>query len=243
MNDQAKKKIINTGAINQPIFFPWPGYFHIISRVEKFIFLDHTQFQRDWGARNYILSEDKEKVFINIRVKKNSLDSSFLDRDFIDYENDFDNLKKFIENSYSSTKYYLNIKNLLNFNEKFKSIGEFNMFIIERISKLIGLKTNFFRSSEVEHLDTKRSELVIKLCNIFSIKNYLSSVGSKSYMEQDNFKDLYNGTFHFSKFISNNYNQNSKNFVPNLSILDLISNNDLNAVKKYVISPEIKYWE
>ena len=48
-------------AIMQPHYFPWPGYFNLMSKVDKFIFLDDAQFSKNsWHNRNLILSEKKK---------------------------------------------------------------------------------------------------------------------------------------------------------------------------------------
>ena len=50
-------------AIMQPHYFPWPGYFNLMSKVNKFIFLDDAQFSKNsWHNRNLILSEKKKNL-------------------------------------------------------------------------------------------------------------------------------------------------------------------------------------
>ena len=53
----------------QPHFFPWPGYFNLISKVEKFVFLDDVQYSKNsWQSRNQILVNKKK--FFNSSYKK-----------------------------------------------------------------------------------------------------------------------------------------------------------------------------
>ena len=43
-------------AIMQPNYLPYPGYFNLISSVDKFIILDTAQFEKQsWQSRNRIL--------------------------------------------------------------------------------------------------------------------------------------------------------------------------------------------
>ncbi len=57
-------------AIMQPTFLPWIGYFDMIDQVDKFIFLDHVQLQKQsWQTRNRIKINDKES-FINVQITK-----------------------------------------------------------------------------------------------------------------------------------------------------------------------------
>src|SRR5947209_586580 len=43
-------------AIMQPTYLPWAGYFHLISQVGMFVFLDDVQYEKNsWQNRNRIL--------------------------------------------------------------------------------------------------------------------------------------------------------------------------------------------
>jgi len=47
--------------IMQPHFFPWSGYFNLMSKVDKFIFLDDVQYSKNsWQSRNQILINGKK---------------------------------------------------------------------------------------------------------------------------------------------------------------------------------------
>ena len=47
------------GAIMQPTYLPWLGYFAMIDDVELFIFLDDVQLEkRSWQVRNRIKEYD-----------------------------------------------------------------------------------------------------------------------------------------------------------------------------------------
>ena len=70
----------NKCAIMQPHFFPWSGYFNLISKVDKFVFLDDVQYSKNsWQNRNYILT-NKKRFLINIPVNKSSLDTNIKDK-------------------------------------------------------------------------------------------------------------------------------------------------------------------
>ena len=44
-----------TLAVMQPTFLPWVGYFALMDRVDRFVFLDDVQFdKRSWQQRNRI---------------------------------------------------------------------------------------------------------------------------------------------------------------------------------------------
>ena len=71
-------------AIMQPHYFPWAGYFNLISKVNKFVFLDDVQFSKNsWQSRNQIIINDQKK-WIMIPLKKSPLNTNIKDK-LIDY--------------------------------------------------------------------------------------------------------------------------------------------------------------
>ena len=60
----------------QPTYLPWEGYFNLISKADKFIFLDDVQFvKQSWQSRNYILSSNG-KLLLSIPIKKHDLSTN-----------------------------------------------------------------------------------------------------------------------------------------------------------------------
>ena len=56
-------------AIMQPYFFPYIGYFQLISAVNKWVIFDNAQYIRHgWVNRNRILSPDLEQEWQYIGV-------------------------------------------------------------------------------------------------------------------------------------------------------------------------------
>ena len=68
------------------------------------------QFQKDFGARNVILSKN-QSFYINFQLKKDSRDKSFNERYFLNFKQSLNDLKKQLEFSYSKAKNYNDLKN------------------------------------------------------------------------------------------------------------------------------------
>jgi hypothetical protein len=58
-------------AIHQPIFLPWPGFFHKAMHVDRMVLLDGVQFPRGrtWLNRNRLKNEDGE-LWLTVPVHK-----------------------------------------------------------------------------------------------------------------------------------------------------------------------------
>jgi hypothetical protein len=58
-------------AIMQPYFFPYLGYFQLISTVDKFILYEHVQYiKKGWINRNRIIELNKGDIYIRVPIKK-----------------------------------------------------------------------------------------------------------------------------------------------------------------------------
>ena len=55
VHDYDEEKRLTTISIMQPAYLPWPGYFNLIARADKFVYLDNVQFAKSWQNRNRIL--------------------------------------------------------------------------------------------------------------------------------------------------------------------------------------------
>ena len=123
-------------AIMQPHFLPWSGYFNLISKVDKFVFLDDAQYSKNsWQNRNFILSNN-QKFLINIPVIKSPLDTKIKDK-LIDKKNNWKNkITKIILQSYSKSQYYDDLKiSRLFFKYKSDYLSDYNIKLIKFITK------------------------------------------------------------------------------------------------------------
>ena len=161
----------NKCAIMQPHFLPWSGYFNLISKVDKFIFLDDAQYSKNsWQNRNYILSNSK-KFLINIPVKKSPLDTRIKDK-LIDKKNNWKNkITKILLQSYSKSQYHDDLKELVDYFLSIKSdyLSDYNIKLIKFITKKIKIKNEFLYSSEF-NFSQKRTNKLINILEKLNVK-------------------------------------------------------------------------
>ncbi len=212
--------------IMQPHFFPWSGYFNLMSKVDKFIFLDDVQYSKNsWQSRNQILINGKKK-WITISTKKSALKTN-INQKIIDISSNWQvKQSKTIIQNYSKCPYAKDLKELIDYFDTLKqtNLSEYNINIIKFISNKLKIKTHFINSSSF-NIKKDRTFRIIKILETLNAKEYLSPEGAKEYLKNDNFEKLTNVKLLINNFKCNSYKQKGVlKFVSNLSIIDVIAN-------------------
>ena len=96
----------------QPHYLPWPGYFNLMSKVDKYIFLDDVQFSKNsWQSRNQIIINNHKK-WITIPTKKSSLKTN-INNKLIDFSKNWQlKQSKTIIQAYSKHSYIKDYSNI-----------------------------------------------------------------------------------------------------------------------------------
>ena len=227
----------------QPYFLPYIGYFQLIKAVDKFVIYDNIQFaKKGWINRNRILVNGKDE-FITIPLRK---DSDYLDIDkryLADtFELDSKKMLRRIKESYRKAPYfepiYLLAEDVLNCKDKNLFIFLFNS--ISLICKYLEIHTEFIISSAVDIDNTLRSEQkVLAIVKKMNAHAYVNPIGGLTLYSKENFGkegvEL--------RFIQSNtlvYRQFDTEFVPWLSILDVMMFNSKEEIKEMLDSFTLK---
>ena len=219
---------MNIISICQPHFIPWIGYFFMIKKSNRLIFLDDVQYnRRSWQNRVYIQAppNESEKKLFSLSVKEYSR-SKRINEIYLMKENIL-NFKNQIFNSYKTCKNFETIYNYLENlieNNIDLNLAEFNILFIKEICTVLKIHLNFEKSSNLNLSSYKKEYLILKILKTQKADIYLSNLGSRQYVHES-FFERENVKVEYNKFIHPIYNQrNKKSFVPNLSIVDLLFN-------------------
>ena len=226
----------------QPYLFPYLGYFQLINTADKFIIHDDVQYIKGgWINRNKILL-NKQAYLFTFSIKK---DSSFLNINQRFFTNNFDQeRKKFlnvIDSAYRKAPFYLNTKKLLECILSTDDINISSMIIksLILICNYLDIGTEFCISSEIDKDNTlKGEERVISLNKCLNSKHYINSIGGETLYSKDVFKknDI---RLSFLKPKLFEYNQFEHQFVPWLSIIDILMFNSIETIQKMLQEYEL----
>jgi hypothetical protein len=221
-------------AIMQPYFFPYIGYFQLISAVEEFIIYDNIQYtKKGWINRNRILINNKDE-YITLPIKKDSdylnVNQRFLSNN---WAQDRIKLLNKINESYRKAQYFEKVYPIIEKCINFEDPNLFNFIYnsLQEILLYLKISTKITRSSliDINH-NLKSEEKVLEICKKKNASIYINPIGgielySKTYFESNGIK------LDFQKSNEIKYNQFKNIFVPSLSIIDVIMFNSIEEIK------------
>ncbi len=211
--------------ISQPTYLPWCGYIALINYVDKFIFLDHVQFEkRSWHQRNYIKSNNS-KLLLTVPVISKGLRDQKICKTKINFDQDFTNKHiTAIRQSYSKSKFFKlyseEIFNILRY--KYEKLVDLNVNLIIYFCEVLNINTKIDFSSN-HHFTSGGSQYLLDCCRKFNCYEYISTIGSKNYLNEEDFEKN-NIKLNYYQFEYKSYKQIGDKFLSNLSILDVLFN-------------------
>ena len=213
------------GAIMQPTFLPWAGFFNLISNVDVFVILDDVQFEKQsWQSRNRILQNGKE-LMLSIPIASQSHETCI--KDIMIPSNSKWKKKHLqtIQQAYAKSPYKADLASLLEpvYNIKSDKLIDYSWGFIKRVADWLEFDTSIVFSSDY-NMHNSKSYRLLELCSILGITHYLSPEGSREYIDRDGLIPNNNLSLSYQEYISKVYRQiNTQGFVSSLSIVDVIA--------------------
>jgi hypothetical protein len=213
------------GAIHQPYFLPWLGYFHKISLVSDFIYFDNVQMpnMKFYLSRVQVLLNN-EPYWLSVPIIRKH-DQIIKDVRINDQENWRKKHLGTIRQAYLKSPFFNELyPDLVRFYEnRFEFVSDFDIELISLLAKKLGLQTTFHKASErVPDNTLKATEMIIAVCNAFNIRHYVAGKGpSLEFLEPEQFREA-GINIEFQEFLHPVYPQNHLPFTGGLSAIDAI---------------------
>ncbi|MDO8805358.1 MAG: WbqC family protein [Elusimicrobiota bacterium] len=221
--------------IMQPYFFPYIGYFQLMNAVDEFVVYDNIEFtKKGWINRNRVLVNGKDS-YITLPLKK---DSDFLhirDRYLAGtWPLEKKKMLNRIAGSYRKAPLFGAVYPVI---EKCLNSGETNLFkfilnSLVVVKEYLGIRTPLIVSSTapIDH-SLKAEGKVVAICKARKADAYLNPIGGLQLYSREGFKaegiDL-----SFIKSAECPYAQYNNDFVPWLSIIDVMMFNSKEGITK-----------
>ena len=235
-------------AAMQPYFFPYLGYFQLISAVDKFILYDRLNYIRQgWVNRNRILPVHGHPTYLVVPLKNQSVYSKISDI-LIDNRTNwrrktcrqiemnyrksffFDQVFPLVEETLAGKEDHLTGLN----GATTRAVCDFLEIPTEIVTDVSGYKAleieleksdsaliaSYVRQQQLADIKTIR---VLEICKKENAATYINAIGGQALYDKNVFAR--NGIeLYFIQSQPYTYQQRSKEFFPNLSILDVLMN-------------------
>ena len=209
----------------QPYLFPYIGYWQLIHAVDTFVIFDDVNYiKKGYINRNNILVNGQKQTFT---LELMSASQNKLIND-IDIGNNIEKLLKTFEMAYKKAPYFEEIfpiiKKILLHDEK--NVAKLIGYSLTKISNYLGLNTKIIYSSSIEKNNTlKAQEKIIDIVKRLQATDYINAIGGQELYEKARF--LNEGlNLHFLQTELQEYQQFKNQFVPYLSIVDVMMFNE-----------------
>jgi hypothetical protein len=224
-------------AIMQPYFLPYIGYFQLIAAVNLFILYDNIKYtKKGWINRNRFLSNGTDVTF-SLPLKG---DSDLLDIRERDLASDFncDKLINQLAGAYRKAPHFKDAFPLIEqiLRQKENNLFQFIYHSIVLVCRHIGISTEIRISSDIpiDHA-LKNQDKVIALCKAVGTNVYINAIGGIDLYSKDDFRSHCIEL----KFVRSKpfmYRQFGDDFVPWLSIVDVLMFNSRETIGETVYS-------
>lgn len=213
--------------IMQPYFLPYLGYWQLIGAVDVYVVFDDVNYiKRGWINRNRIRLSNGEVSYIRLPVSKASQNKLICDHSISNLEETKATLLKTLEYNYKKRPNYIEGLQLIEnvFNTENDNLADFLFRQIELVSKYFHFDTQIIRSSDLNNdKSLLGQEKIIDIVKLLQGDIYINAIGGISLYHSSRFKEE-KLQLQFLDPSFPPYDQGINNFIPALSVLDLVMN-------------------
>lgn len=225
----------------QPYFFPYIGYFQLIRSAEKFVFYDDVAFiKQGWINRNNILLNGKAHLF-SIPVSNISSFES-IGQTRISYKIDWTGkFLKMLDSAYRKSPQFNTV--FPKISALIESRPEYISDLAKKSIKLVfdhlGEEMNWVESSlQYDNHSLKAQDRIIDICKKENATVYHNPSGGMELYDKTAFAEAGMNLF-FVKPSLKKYSQFSNDFVPGLSMIDVLMFNSPEEIARMICNYEL----
>ncbi|WP_333600053.1 WbqC family protein [Flavobacterium sp.] len=225
-------------AVMQPYLFPYIGYFQLINAADKFVVYDDVNFiKQGWINRNSILVGGQAFLFTVPLENQSSfqkINETFLNQKF--YPSWADKFLKTIEQNYKKAPFFTDVFPMLKkiLQTENQSIAGLAVSSIKSVAEYIGIATEFVDSSvNYNNQNLSAQTRVLDICTQEKASQYINLSGGMALYSKSDFSEK-GIELQFIQSERIEYSQFNDNFVPNLSIIDILMFNEVSKIKDFL---------
>ena len=209
--------------ILQPFYLPYAGVFELVRMADVFVFYDDVQLmRRNWMVRNQIkTSTGTQWLSVPVLGPRESTIREALLNESEQWRRKH---KTAIEHAYAGAPHRSLVLDALEpfWEREWPNLAELNIATMTRLCELMEVDSRFIRSSEVG-VPGASSQRILDVCPALGADRYISGPSARSYLDEPAFESA-GIELCYHHFDHPTYRQLHGDFVPFLSVVDLIAN-------------------
>ena len=216
----------DTLVVLQPGYLPWLGFFDQMQRSSVFIYYDDVQFDKHgWRNRNRVKAPDGAPHWLTVPVLHSGRNWPAILEVEIDNRGAWarkhvGTLRQFYAKAPHLHRYLPALEEMLE--RRWTLLVDLDLAVTGLICGWLGLERRMLRASELG-ITGKQSERLLALCQHTGARRYLSGDSARDYLDTGLFAQ-HGIEVEWQNYLHPVYPQQHGDFVPYLSIVDLLFN-------------------
>ncbi|MFA5305901.1 MAG: WbqC family protein [Candidatus Babeliales bacterium] len=225
---------------HQTAYLPWMGLIHKISLADKYVFFDCVQMSNDdYERRNRIKTANGE-IWLTIPLKsKGYREKKLFELEIDNSQRWRDKHRKSIYYAYKKAPYFDEYESFFNelFQREWQYLCELNEYFLKWVLDLLKINVEYCRASDL-NFEGQKSDLVLDMCKKLGADVYIFGSQGEGYADKEAFERA-GIKLYFQNYNHPVYPQLWGEFVPYMSIIDLLFNVDAEKSKQIIMSGNI----
>jgi len=213
-------------AIHQPNYLPWLGYFYKIASCNIFVLLDNAQFSKNGFINRNKIKTRQGAEWLTVGVLTKSRYGQLINEVEINNSVPWSSIhEKSIFQNYSKAPYFKDYISAFQdiYHGKWERLVDLNEALIKVICRILSIRSVEFTRASKLNVSGQSTELLVNICKAVGGDSYLSGPSGQKYMDEELFEKE-GISLGYSDFRHPTYTQLWGDFIPNMSIIDLIFN-------------------
>lgn len=228
----------------QPYFFPYLGYFSLISYTNIWVVFDTAQFIRHgWIERNLILGPKRDRNYIRVPLKKHHRETKIKDVKIRNEESWKDKIFAQLVHYKKKAPYYKNVINFLEDAFKFEteSISHLNIHLLKKTLEYLRISFEYIIFSEFNITISSVNapdEWALNITKALKGDTYVNPPGGIEFFDRKKYMEN-KIDIQFLKIKLKPYDQKQNEFISSLSIIDVMMFNTPKKIRKMLYDYEL----
>jgi len=211
-------------SIHQPQYLPWLGYFDKVDKADAFVLLDNVQFKKNEVQNRNKIKTAAGEQWLTVPVMY-QFPQLINEVEINNRERWQHKQQQALISNYKKAPHWSVLEAFFTdlFQSKWQTISQLNIHAVKKLVEILGITTPLHIASEMAQFPEDADERLIAITKHLGADTYLAGSGGRNYMDVDKYERNSIKVL-FQDYKHPVYNQLFGDFLPYMSVIDLIFN-------------------